>query len=78
MKNGCDAKIGGCLNEDGKRFLQILNLQHNQGLSPDKARYFLCNRRISAIAKKRIEMNDFAGIRIVQNFNSIVIKAGGH
>ena len=52
VKNGCDAKIGGCLNEDGKWVLRTLNLQHNHGLSPDKARYFPCNRRISASAKK--------------------------
>ncbi|KAH9734196.1 protein FAR1-RELATED SEQUENCE [Citrus sinensis] len=78
VKNGCDAKIGGCLNEDGKWVLRTLNLQHNHGLSPDKARYFLCNRRISASAKKRIEMNNCAGIRIAQNFNSIVVGAGGY
>ncbi|KAH9728859.1 protein FAR1-RELATED SEQUENCE [Citrus sinensis] len=78
VKNDCDAKIGGCLNEDGKWVLRTLNLQHNHGLSPDKAKYFPCNRRISASAKKRIEMNDCAGIRITQNFNSIVIGAGGY
>ncbi|XP_052289871.1 protein FAR-RED IMPAIRED RESPONSE 1-like [Citrus sinensis] len=78
VKNGCDAKIGGCLNEDGKWVLRTLNLQHNHGLSPDKARYFPCNRRISASAKKRIEMNDCSGIRIAQNFNSIVVGASGY
>ncbi|XP_024038276.1 protein FAR1-RELATED SEQUENCE 7-like [Citrus sinensis] len=36
VKNGCDAKIGGYLNEDGKWVLRTLNLQHNHGLSPDK------------------------------------------
>ena len=35
VKNGCDAKIGGCLNEDEKWVLQTLNLQHNHGLSPE-------------------------------------------
>ncbi|KAH9730149.1 protein FAR1-RELATED SEQUENCE [Citrus sinensis] len=78
VKNGCDAKIGGCLNEDIKWVLRTLNLQHNHGLSPDKAKYFSCNRRISASTKKRIEMNDCAGIRIAQNFNSIVVGAGGY
>ncbi|KAH9657389.1 protein FAR1-RELATED SEQUENCE [Citrus sinensis] len=78
VKNGCDAKIGGCLNDDEKWALRTLNLQHNHGLSPDKARYFPCNHRISASAKKRIEMNDCAGVRIAQNFNSIVVGAGGY
>ncbi|KAK9189877.1 hypothetical protein WN943_018476 [Citrus x changshan-huyou] len=39
-KTGCDARIGGCVNEDGKWILRTLNLEHNHGLSPDKARYF--------------------------------------
>ena len=59
-KTGCDARIGGCVNEDGKWILRTLNLEHNHGLSPDKARYFPCNRNISASARKRIEMNDCA------------------
>ena len=64
VKHGCDLKIGGCLNENGKWVIRILNLQHNYGLSPDKARYFPCNHKVSASAKKQIEMNDCAGIRI--------------
>ncbi|KAH9770971.1 putative lysophospholipase BODYGUARD 4 [Citrus sinensis] len=78
LKTGCEAKIGGCVNVEGKWILRTLNLQHNHGLSSDKARYFPCNRRISASVKKRIEMNNSAGINIVQNFNFIVVEAGGH
>ncbi|KAH9703329.1 protein FAR1-RELATED SEQUENCE [Citrus sinensis] len=77
-KTGCDARIGGCVNEDGKWILRTLNLEHNHGLSPDKARYFPCNRNISASARKRIEMNDCAGINIAKNFNSIVVEAGAY
>ncbi|XP_024039631.1 protein FAR1-RELATED SEQUENCE 5-like [Citrus clementina] len=64
VKIGCEAKIGGCVKEEGKWILRTLNLQHNHGLSSDKARYFPCNRRISASVKKQIEMNDSAGINI--------------
>lgn len=55
VKAGCDAKIGSCQNEDGKEVLLILNLQHNHGLSPDKNMYFLCNRRISIVAKSLLK-----------------------
>ncbi|KAK9217480.1 hypothetical protein WN943_006107 [Citrus x changshan-huyou] len=55
VKTGCEARIRGCVNEEGKWILRILNLQHNHGLSLDKARYFLCNRRISA-NKKIVEI----------------------
>ncbi|KAH9789176.1 Feruloyl CoA ortho-hydroxylase 1 [Citrus sinensis] len=75
IKTSCDARIGGCVNKDGKWILRTLNLEHNHGLSLDKARYFPCNRNISASARKRIEMNDCAGINIVRNFNSIVVEA---
>ena len=78
MKTGCEAKIGGCVNEEEKWILRTLNLQHNHGLSPHKARYFPCNRIIRASVKKRIEMNDSAGINIAQNYNFIVVEAGGH
>ena len=78
VKTGCEARIEGCVNEEGKWILRTLNLQHNHGLSPDKARYFPCNHRISASVKKRIEMNDSAGINIAQNFNSIVVEDCGH
>ena len=47
-------------------------------MSPDKGRYFPCNRNISASARKRIEMNDCAGINIARNFNFIVVEAGGY
>ncbi|XP_052299701.1 protein FAR1-RELATED SEQUENCE 5-like [Citrus sinensis] len=77
-KTSSDARIGGCVNEDGKWVLQTLNLQHNHGLSLDKVRYFPCNRNISASERKRIEMNDCAGINIVRNFNSVVVEAGGY
>ena len=47
VKNGCDAKIGGCLNEEGKWVLRTLNLQHNHGLSPDKARYYTKSNKLT-------------------------------
>ena len=74
-KTGCDARIGGCVNKDGKWILRTLNLEHNHGLSSDKARYFSCNHNISASARKCIEMNDCVGINIARNFNSIVVEA---
>ena len=77
VKNGCDAKIESCLNEDGKWVFRILNLQHNHGLNPDKVRYFPYNHRISASAKKWIQMNDCAGIKIAQNFIILLLKLVG-
>ena len=59
-------------------FFRTLNLYHNHGLSPDKVRYFPCNHNISASARKCIKMNDCVGIKIVRNFNFVVVEAGGY
>ena len=77
-KTGCDARMRGCVNEDGKLVLRTLNIQHNHGLSPGKIGYFPCNHNISASARKCIKMNDCVGIKIVSNFNFIVVEAGGY
>ena len=76
IKLSCDARIGGCVNENGKWVLRTYNLQHNYGLNLDKVRCFPYNCSISASIKKHIEMNDCAGINIASNFNSIIVESG--
>ena len=78
VKTSCDARIEGCVNGDEKWVLQTLNLQYNHELRKDKARYFPCNRNISASARKHIEMNDCMRINIAYKFNCIVVEIGGH
>lgn len=52
-------------------------LEHNHQLSPGKARFFRSNKIINDAAKRRLELNDRAGIRTSKNFNSLVVEMGG-
>jgi len=58
-------------------FLSKVVLEHNHQLSPGKARFFRCNKIINDSAKRRLELNDRAGICTSKNFNSLVVKNGG-
>ena len=78
QKIGCNAKIGGRLDfVSGKWVIGNLILEHNHAVSPSKSRYYRSNRSISPFVKKQLEINEEAGIKMAQNFKSIVVKAGG-
>jgi hypothetical protein len=62
---------------DGKWFLSYVVVEHNHCLSPKKSRLFRCYKNIDAVVKRRLELNDQAGIRLNKNFNSLVIEKGG-
>ncbi|XP_062171073.1 protein FAR1-RELATED SEQUENCE 5-like [Alnus glutinosa] len=76
-KTGCGARICANLCDDGTWFLSKVELMHNHSLSPGKARFFRSNKKISDVAKRRLELNDRAGIRFCKNFNSLVVESGG-
>ncbi|KAH9704397.1 protein FAR1-RELATED SEQUENCE [Citrus sinensis] len=80
IKTGCSARLGDGLGDDGKWMIQSLNLEHNHPLlTPTKSRLFRCNRSlINAHAKKKLDINDRAGIKLSKNYQSLVIEAGGH
>jgi hypothetical protein len=76
-KTRCGARICANLCDDGTWFLSKVELMHNHSLSPGKARFFRSNKKISDAAKRRLELNDRAGIRLCKNFNSLVVESGG-
>ena len=53
-------------------------LKHTHAMSPTKALYFKCNRMLEPHVKRRLELNDSAGIRMNKSFNSFVVEKGGH
>jgi hypothetical protein len=65
-----------CAN--GMWCLSNVVLQHNHDLSPGKTRFFRCNKNIDAAAKRRLKLNDIAGVRTNKNFNSLVVEKGGY
>jgi hypothetical protein len=75
---GCKAKINITRHHDGKFQVSKVILDHNHTLSPLKSRLFRCNKRMDFNVKRRLLLNDRAGIRVNKNFNSLVVSADGH
>ncbi|KAF5458474.1 hypothetical protein F2P56_022501 [Juglans regia] len=75
-KTECKAKINA-LKVDGKFRLTTVNNTHNHDLSPNKARFFRCNREVSDSVKRVLDINDMAGIRMNKSFGSLIVGAGG-
>ncbi|OMP00863.1 hypothetical protein COLO4_12305 [Corchorus olitorius] len=77
-KTGCKAKIRLILRDDGQYQISGVELDHDHLLSPGKARHFRCNRKLSENVKRRLEINDEAGIGAGKNYHSLVVEAGGY
>ncbi|CAL9007765.1 unnamed protein product [Prunus brigantina] len=78
IKTGCKARVRAGILLDGRWQINSIKLDHNHDMSPTKARYFRCHRTISSDMKRRIELNDRAGIRLNKSYNSLVVEVGGH
>ncbi|KAH9782936.1 protein FAR1-RELATED SEQUENCE [Citrus sinensis] len=78
-KTSCNARLRAGLGDDGKWTIRSLNLEHNHVLlTPTKSKYFRCNLSLNTYAKKMLDVNDRAGIRLCKNYQSLVIEASGH
>ena len=75
---GCKAKITAGTNLNGVWRINKVYLEHNHKISPSKSRLYRCNREVSAHIKRRLEVNDLAGIPLHKSFNSAVVEAGGY
>ncbi|VFQ65426.1 unnamed protein product [Cuscuta campestris] len=78
MQLGCTAQITATVDIEGACTISVVNLEHNHGLSPSKARTWRCNRKVPNHVKRRLEVNDAAGIPLHKSFNSTVVEAGGY
>ncbi|OAY67210.1 Protein FAR-RED ELONGATED HYPOCOTYL 3, partial [Ananas comosus] len=74
-KTNCPARINVVINADSSCVISKITLEHNHTLSPYKSRFFPCNRVIDTSVKRRLDLNDRAGIRLNKSFNSIVVEA---
>ncbi|XP_058218854.1 protein FAR1-RELATED SEQUENCE 4-like [Rhododendron vialii] len=73
----CPAHNNVVIHPDGKWRLSHVVLEHNHEQSPAKARYFKCNRVLDEHVKRKLELNDQAGIRVYKTYDSLQIEAGG-
>jgi hypothetical protein len=51
---------------------------HNHDLSPSKSRYFAAFRHISTDTRRRLLINDNAGVRVNSSIKSSIFEAGGY
>lgn len=78
IQTGCKARISASSNVLGTWRINTVHLEHNHETSPSKSRLFLCNRELSEQVKRRLEVNDMAGIPLYKSFNFAVVEAGGY
>ncbi|KAJ6829555.1 protein FAR1-RELATED SEQUENCE 9-like [Iris pallida] len=77
-KIGCKAKLTARLDLDEKWRISVLVPDHNHETSPSKSRFWRCNKKISNHVKKKLLLNDKAGIRMHKNYYTLVVEAGGY
>ncbi|KQK04264.1 hypothetical protein BRADI_2g12691v3, partial [Brachypodium distachyon] len=73
----CPAKVNfPCRGE--KFCITSVTLDHNHPTSPSKSRFLRSHKKLDLHAKRMLELNDQAGIRMNKNFGSLVMEAGGY
>ena len=66
------------MNLNGIVVVSRVVLEHNHELSSTKSRYFRCNKNLGPHIKRRLELDDQAGINVSRNFRSLVVEANGY
>ncbi|XP_022883150.1 protein FAR1-RELATED SEQUENCE 5-like [Olea europaea var. sylvestris] len=74
----CKARISTSSNVNGTWRINTVNLKHNHTCSPSKSWFYHCNRKLPAHVKRKLEVNNMAGIPLHKSFNSAVVEAGGY
>ena len=72
----CKANLNAKLF-DTKWYVTGVSTNHNHALSPKRARFHKCHKNLDSFAKKKLLLNDDAGISMSKNFNSLAIEVGG-
>ncbi|XP_042423585.1 protein FAR1-RELATED SEQUENCE 8-like [Zingiber officinale] len=78
IKTNCKAKINVVIRNDDNFVISSVSLEHNHVLSPGKSRHFRCNKLLDSTTKRKLELNDQAGITLSKSFHSLVVEAGGY
>ncbi|XP_022855392.1 protein FAR1-RELATED SEQUENCE 5-like [Olea europaea var. sylvestris] len=77
-QTNCKARISSSSYSHGMWRINTVHLEHNHRTSSSKSRLYRCNRELSANVKRKLEVNDFAGIPLYKSFNSAIVEAGGY
>nr|KAJ0217222.1 hypothetical protein LSAT_V11C300141690 [Lactuca sativa] len=77
-KTNCQAKICVIAYGDGRCTISRVFLEHNHALSPQKSRFHRSHKKMDSYAKRRLELNDYAGIPSNKSFHSLLVEAKGY
>jgi len=76
QRKQCPACITVVRREDKWMISNVVH-EHNHDVSPSKSRLIRGNRKLNMQAKRTLDINDEAGVRIHKSFLSLVCDAGG-
>ncbi|XP_052171507.1 protein FAR1-RELATED SEQUENCE 6-like [Diospyros lotus] len=77
-------KIGGfarlTITTDLNRVWRVTKviLEHNHPTSPLKSRLYRCNQKLTEKVKRKLKVNNIAGIPMHKSYNSAVVEADGY
>ncbi|GJY35434.1 FAR1-related sequence 6-like protein, partial [Tanacetum coccineum] len=77
-KTNCKAKISVIVYDNGKCIISRVFLEHNHALSPSESQYLRSHKKLDTYTKRRLNLNDYAGIPLNKNFHSLVVEAKGY
>jgi hypothetical protein len=79
IKNSCEAGIKASMDITDRKWRILAFIEnHNYELSPNKSRHFATFRRISTDTKRRLLINDNAGVRVNNSIKSSIVEVGGY
>ncbi|KAF8405758.1 hypothetical protein HHK36_007835 [Tetracentron sinense] len=77
-RTGCKARLRVKLTDYKKWRVTEVNIEHNHQVTPKKARFYKSHKHLDAGSKRRLELNNEAGIRFNKSYHSLVVDAGGY
>ncbi|KAF8370243.1 hypothetical protein HHK36_031720 [Tetracentron sinense] len=77
-RTGCKARLRVKLTDFKKWRVTEVNIEHNHQVTPRKARFYKSHKHLDAGSKRRLELNNEAGIRFNKSYHSLVVDAGGY
>ncbi|GFZ09832.1 hypothetical protein Acr_21g0004310 [Actinidia rufa] len=73
----CPAHLNVIRTKEGKWRVSKVLLEHNHEQSPSKSRFFKSNRALDENVRRKLVLNEQAGIRLNKTVASLHIEAGG-
>jgi hypothetical protein len=79
IKNLCEARIKASMDITDRKW-RILSFikNHNRDLNLSKSRYFAAFRHINTDTKRRLLINNNAGVRVNNSIKSSIVEAGSY